>query len=202
MATMQPSDYEKLGVFYLGREYDLEKKTSADDLVLYDSKDLVTHAVVVGMTGSGKTGLCIDADRRGRHRRRPGDRHRPEGRPGEPAAHVSRPAARGLPPWVNEDDAARKGVTPDEYAAQQAERWKNGLADWGEDGARIQRLRDAADFAIYTPGSRRRPAGLGARARSPRRRRPSATMPSCCASASPTTVDEPARARWASTPIR
>ena len=61
MAPMQPSDYEKLGQFYLGREYDLEKKTSADrNLVLYDSKDLVTHAIVVGMTGSGKTGLCVD----------------------------------------------------------------------------------------------------------------------------------------------
>jgi len=53
--------YEKLGQFYLGREYDLEKKTSVGkNLVLYDSKDLVTHAIVVGMTGSGKTGLCID----------------------------------------------------------------------------------------------------------------------------------------------
>src|SRR5256885_11205880 len=58
---MQPADYEKLGQFYLGREYDLERKSSADkNLVLYDSKDLVTHAIVVGMTGSGKTGLCVD----------------------------------------------------------------------------------------------------------------------------------------------
>ena len=52
-------DFEKLGVFYLGKEYDLAKKASKDTLLLYDSKDLVTHAVTVGMTGSGKTGLCI-----------------------------------------------------------------------------------------------------------------------------------------------
>ncbi len=52
-------DYEKLGAFYLGKEYDLETKKATDDLLLYDSKDLVTHAVVLGMTGSGKTGLCI-----------------------------------------------------------------------------------------------------------------------------------------------
>ena len=52
-------DFEKLGVFYLGREYDLANKKSRDGLILYDSKDLVTHAVCVGMTGSGKTGLCI-----------------------------------------------------------------------------------------------------------------------------------------------
>ena len=53
-------DYEKLGLFYLGKEYDLEARQPKDDLILYDSKDLVTHAVVLGMTGSGKTGLCID----------------------------------------------------------------------------------------------------------------------------------------------
>ena len=52
-------DFEKLGVFYLGREYDLAGRTRKEDLVLYDSKDLVTHAVCVGMTGSGKTGLCL-----------------------------------------------------------------------------------------------------------------------------------------------
>ena len=52
-------DFEKLGVFYLGREYDLARKAAEDSPILYDSKDLVTHAVCVGMTGSGKTGLCI-----------------------------------------------------------------------------------------------------------------------------------------------
>ena len=52
-------DFEKLGVFYLGREYDLKNKKPKEPLVLYDSKDLVTHAVCIGMTGSGKTGLCI-----------------------------------------------------------------------------------------------------------------------------------------------
>ena len=53
-------DFEKLGVFYLGKQYDMEAGTIRDDLLLYDSKDLTTHAVCVGMTGSGKTGLCID----------------------------------------------------------------------------------------------------------------------------------------------
>src|SRR4051794_3662576 len=52
-------DFEKLGAFYLGRDYDQDKRQLQDDLLLYDSKDLVTHAVCVGMTGSGKTGLCI-----------------------------------------------------------------------------------------------------------------------------------------------
>ncbi len=56
---IQVSDYERLGRFYLGREYDIKEGAVADELVLYDSKDLVTHGVVLGMTGSGKTGLCI-----------------------------------------------------------------------------------------------------------------------------------------------
>jgi hypothetical protein len=51
-------DFEKLGVFYLGRQYDLEKKQTQGDL-LYESKDLTTHGVIVGMTGSGKTGLGV-----------------------------------------------------------------------------------------------------------------------------------------------
>ena len=53
------NDFEKLGLFYLGREYDLDARQTRDRPVLYDSRDLVTHAVCVGMTGSGKTGLCI-----------------------------------------------------------------------------------------------------------------------------------------------
>ena len=52
-------EFEKLGAFYLGRPYDLEHKKPKEGLLLYDSKDLVTHAVCVGMTGSGKTGLCL-----------------------------------------------------------------------------------------------------------------------------------------------
>ncbi|MHC4832197.1 MAG: hypothetical protein ACYTFT_17905, partial [Planctomycetota bacterium] len=56
---MQTSDYEKLGAFYLGRAYDPERRKADGELILYDAKDLTTHAVCVGMTGSGKTGLCL-----------------------------------------------------------------------------------------------------------------------------------------------
>ena len=52
-------DFEKLGAFYLGALYDIAEGTRRPDLLLYDSKDLTTHAVCVGMTGSGKTGLCL-----------------------------------------------------------------------------------------------------------------------------------------------
>ena len=53
------NEYEKLGAFYLGKEYDMASRKRRDDLVLYDSKDLTTHGVIIGMTGSGKTGLGI-----------------------------------------------------------------------------------------------------------------------------------------------
>lgn len=148
---MQP--FEKLGVFYLGRAYDLKKKTSKDDLILYDSKDLVTHAVCVGMTGSGKTGLCIGLLEEAALDGIPAIAIDPKGDLTNLLLTFPGLTAQDFRPWVNEDDARQKGVSAEEYAQQQADLWKAGLKAWGQDGARIQRLRDAAEFAIYTPGS-------------------------------------------------
>lgn len=154
MAPMQPSDYEKLGQFYLGRQYDLEKKSSAGgNLVLYDSKDLVTHAIVVGMTGSGKTGLCVDLIEEAAIDGVPAIAIDPKGDLTNLLLTFPDLRPEDFRPWINEDDAARQGVSPDEFAKQQADLWRTGLASWGEDGERIRRLKDAADFAIYTPGS-------------------------------------------------
>jgi hypothetical protein len=151
---MDPSQYEKLGQFYLGREYDLDKKGSAvGNLVLYDSKDLVTHAIVVGMTGSGKTGLCIDLIEEAAIDGVPTIAIDPKGDLTNLLLTFPDLRPEDFRPWINEEDAARKGVTPDEYAKQQAELWRKGLESWGQSGERIRRLRDAADFAIYTPGS-------------------------------------------------
>ena len=63
---MKNPEYEKLGYFYLGKEYDLKQRQIGSELVLYESKQLTTHAVCVGMTGSGKTGLCLGAAQRKR----------------------------------------------------------------------------------------------------------------------------------------
>jgi len=154
MAPMQPADYEQLGQFYLGREYDLEKKSSADkNLVLYDSKDLVTHAIVVGMTGSGKTGLCIDLIEEAAIDGVPAIAIDPKGDLTNLLLTFPDLRSEDFRPWINEDDATRKGVSADDYAKQQADLWRTGLASWGEDGERIRRLVAAADFAIYTPGS-------------------------------------------------
>lgn len=146
-------DFEKLGVFYLGREYDLAKKAAEDSLILYDSKDLVTHAVCVGMTGSGKTGLCVSLIEEAAIDGIPSILIDPKGDLCN--LFLTFPQLRGedFLPWVNAEDAAKKGLGTEEYANQQAALWKKGLSDWGEDGTRIQRLRDAAEFVIYTPGS-------------------------------------------------
>ncbi len=146
-------DFEKLGVFYLGKEYDLTKKAAKDTLLLYDSKDLVTHAVTVGMTGSGKTGLCIGLIEEAAIDGIPAIIIDPKGDLGN--LLLTFPELRGedFLPWINEDDARKKDMTPEAYAQAQADLWKKGLASWGQDGARIQKLRDAADFVIYTPAS-------------------------------------------------
>ena len=146
-------DYEKLGVFYLGREYDLAKKSSKEGLILYDSKDLVTHGVCVGMTGSGKTGLCIAILEEAAIDGIPAIIIDPKGDLPNLLLTFPRLRPEDFAPWINEDDARRKGLSPQDYAAKQAEAWKNGLTSWGESGERISRLKQAADFVIYTPGS-------------------------------------------------
>ena len=150
-------DFDKLGLFYLGRPYDLAHKKPNDGWLLYDSKDLVTHAVCVGMTGSGKTGLCLALLEEAAIDGIPAIIIDPKGDLGNLLLTFPDLRAKDFAPWINEDDARRKGLSSDHYAVQQAEMWKKGLASWGQDGERIQRLRDAADFAIYTPGSQ---AGL------------------------------------------
>ncbi|MEO7970176.1 MAG: DUF87 domain-containing protein [bacterium] len=146
-------DFEKLGVFYLGRPYDLKNKKPKDGIVLYDSKDLVTHAVCVGMTGSGKTGLCIALLEEAAIDGVPAIIIDPKGDLANLLLTFPDLQAEDFAPWINAEDAEKKGLSADEYAGQQAEFWKKGLAEWGQDGARIKRLKDAADFRIYTPGS-------------------------------------------------
>lgn len=144
-------DYEKLGVFYLGRVR--EGTTTTSDPILYDSKDLVTHAVCVGMTGSGKTGLCIGLLEEAAIDGIPALIIDPKGDLGNLMLTFPGLAAQDFRPWINESDAQTKGLTAEQFAAQQAELWKKGLADWGQSQERIARLRNAAEVAIYTPGS-------------------------------------------------
>ncbi|HEX6976717.1 MAG TPA: DUF87 domain-containing protein, partial [Vicinamibacterales bacterium] len=150
-------DFEKLGLFYLGNEYDLAAGTRLETPVLYDSRDLVTHAVCVGMTGSGKTGLCLSLIEEAAIDGVPVIAIDPKGDLGNLLLTFPGLSPAEFEPWIDPDEARRAGTTPAAYAASQAEMWKKGLADWGQDAARIERLRASAEFAIYTPGSR---AGL------------------------------------------
>ncbi|HEY4368517.1 MAG TPA: hypothetical protein VGN07_14870 [Steroidobacteraceae bacterium] len=145
--------YEKLGSFYLGREVDPATGADRPDLLLYDSRDLTTHAVCVGMTGSGKTGLCISLLEEAAIDGVPAIAIDPKGDIGNLLLTFPELRPADFAPWVDEGEATRKGMTPDAFAASTAETWRKGLADWSEDGERIQRLRAAADVTIYTPGS-------------------------------------------------
>ncbi|MBP6105596.1 MAG: DUF87 domain-containing protein [Steroidobacteraceae bacterium] len=144
--------YEKLGVFYLGREYDPATQQLGDDL-LYDSRDLTTHAVCIGMTGSGKTGLCVSLLEEAAIDGIPAIVIDPKGDIANLALTFPQLRPQDFKPWVDAGEASRKGQSVDEFATATATTWRKGLEEWGQDGARIQRLRDAAVVDIYTPGS-------------------------------------------------
>jgi hypothetical protein len=148
---MQP--FEKLGAFYLGKEYDLKKGQILDSVVMYDARDLTTHAVCVGMTGSGKTGLCIDLLEEAAIDSVPAILIDPKGDLTNMLLTFPELRPEDFQPWINLDDARRKEMSVEEYAKSTAETWRKGLADWGEGPERIRMLKESADFAIYTPGS-------------------------------------------------
>ena len=152
MSSTTP-DYEKLGAFYLGRRMDAADSAPSEENVLYDSKDLTTHAVCVGMTGSGKTGLCVTLLEEAAIDGIPAIVIDPKGDLGNLLLTFPELRAEDFRPWVDEAEAARKGRSPDEHARKTAELWRSGLAQWGEDGERVRRFREAADVAVYTPGS-------------------------------------------------
>jgi hypothetical protein len=149
---MSLSSYEKLGVFYLGREYDPATQQLGAEL-LYDSRDLTTHAVCIGMTGSGKTGLCVSLLEEAAIDGIPAIVIDPKGDIANLALTFPQLRPEDFKPWVDAGEAARKAQSVDEFAAATAATWRKGLEEWGQDGERIQRLRDAAVVDIYTPGS-------------------------------------------------
>ena len=146
-------DYEKLGIFYLGKKYNMESKSTEDQLVLYESKDLLTHAVCVGMTGSGKTGLCMVLLEEAIIDGIPLIIVDPKGDISNLLLTFPQLNAENFLPWINEQDALKKGLSLEEYAKNQAETWKKGISDWNQREERIGRLRNSANFIIYTPGS-------------------------------------------------
>ena len=147
-------DYERLGAFYLGR---LGEGTApvdtAKSLLLYQSRDLLTHGVCIGMTGSGKTGLCLNLIEEAAIDMIPVIAIDPKGDLGNLLLTFPELRPEDFKPWVSADEARRTQISVDELAQQKSTLWKDGLEKWDQSGARIQKLKDAADFAIYTPGS-------------------------------------------------
>jgi Helicase HerA, central domain len=152
--SISAGDYEKLGQFYLGRGYDTDAGKPNDDLVLYDSKDLVTHGVVLGMTGSGKTGLCLAILEEAAMDNIPAIIIDPKGDISNLMLAFPGLDAASFRPWVNAEDAAKKGITPEEHAEQTAAMWKKGLEDWGQGSERVKQFTGKVDINIFTPGSR------------------------------------------------
>jgi hypothetical protein len=146
-------DIEQLGAFYLGRTVDPATGKRTDTPLLYDSKDLTTHGVIIGMTGSGKTGLAIGMLEEAAMDRVPVIAIDPKGDLAN--LLLTFPELRGedFRPWINEEAAAQQGESPEAFAGGQAEAWRAGLAESGQSGARIRRLREQADFTVFTPGS-------------------------------------------------
>jgi hypothetical protein len=145
--------YETLGAFYLGRLRDAATGERTDDLLLYDSRDLTTHGVIIGMTGSGKTGLAIGMLEEAAMDRIPVLAIDPKGDLANLLLTFPELAPSDFRPWINEEVARQRGEDPETFAAAQAELWRKGLAGWAQDGDRIRRLKEHADFSVYTPGS-------------------------------------------------
>jgi DNA helicase HerA-like ATPase len=113
-------DFEKLGAFYLGKRYDSDAASLTDEFVLYDSKDLTTHAAIIGMTGSGKTGLGIGILEEAALDHIPVIAIDPKGDMGNLLLTFPQLRPEDFRPWINPRVAMDNGQTPDEYAADRA----------------------------------------------------------------------------------
>ena len=142
------------GNFYLGRVVDPEKPAAEQtEALLYDPDDLTTHAVVVGMTGSGKTGLCVNLLEEAALNHVPALMIDPKGDITNLLLHFPELLPQDFQPWLDPDQVRRAGQTLVQAATETADRWRSGLADWDIQPERIKALKDAARFAVYTPGS-------------------------------------------------
>jgi hypothetical protein len=150
----QPAaDIEQPSSFYLGREYDLAAKSVLDRPILYDARDLTTHGVVVGMTGSGKTGLCINLLEEAAIDGIPCILIDPKGDLTNLLLQFPNLEPNDFLPWLDPEDGRKKGAPLETCAKQLAEEWRQGLAESGQQPERIKRLQEAGEFRIYTPGS-------------------------------------------------
>ncbi|MCI0519265.1 MAG: DUF87 domain-containing protein [Chloroflexi bacterium] len=139
--------------FYLGRIVDPQTGVTGAEPLEYDPADLTTHAVVVGMTGSGKTGLCIGLLEEAALQGIPALMIDPKGDIVNALLHFPSLAAQDFLPWVNADQARREGKSAEQAASEAAARWQKGLAEWDIPVERLRELQERVEFCVYTPGS-------------------------------------------------
>lgn len=144
---------ETNGKYYLGRIYDRDLAQTSDQPLLYDPDDLTTHAVILGMTGSGKTGLCLDLMEEAALQKLPVLMIDPKGDITNALLHFPKLEPADFQPWINLDQARREDKTPEQAAADTAALWRKGLQSWAIGPERLQQLADSVQFAIFTPGS-------------------------------------------------
>jgi hypothetical protein len=153
-AAEAPFDIEQPACFYLGREYDLAGgQVLPDKHIMYDARDLTTHGVVVGMTGSGKTGLCISILEEAAIDGIPCVIIDPKGDLANLLLQFPNLDPADFEPWLNPEDARQKKMSPAEYAADLSRRWRQGLADSYQKPERVALCRESSEWRVYTPGS-------------------------------------------------
>ncbi|SHO47215.1 ATP-binding protein [Desulfopila aestuarii] len=150
---MENYAYEKLGLFYLGRELDAAHLAPSPAPLLYKSNNLTTHAAIIGMTGSGKTGLGIALIEEAIMDNIPSIIIDPKGDMGNLLLTFPGLRPDDFQPWIDPKEAARKGLGVEEYAAKTATTWREGLSAWDQGGERIGELKARTEMTIYTPGS-------------------------------------------------
>jgi hypothetical protein len=141
------------GDFFIGRVFDLKSGKALEKPILYDPDDLTTHGVVVGMTGSGKTGLCINILEEAALNDIPALIIDPKGDIASLLLHFPDLRPEDFQPWVDPDVARREGKPVEQLASETADLWREGLADWGISRERIESVRTKAQYTVYTPGS-------------------------------------------------
>ena len=141
------------GALYVGETIDPSTHERTGTPVHVKADHLTTHGVIVGMTGSGKTGLGIILLEEALLSGVPALVIDPKGDMGNLLLTFPELAPTDFEPWVSEADAKAKGQTVAELATGTAELWSSGLEGWGLGPDRIRALKAAADVCIYTPGS-------------------------------------------------
>ena len=146
------TDLNPRGALYLGKTYDLATRQLGDPVQL-ETRNLTTHGAIIGMTGSGKTGLGIDLIEEALLDGLPVIAVDPKGDVANLALSFPSATPADFEPWVSAEEASEKGIDVPALAAQVAERWQAGWAEWGITSERVGQLRERAEVMVFTPGS-------------------------------------------------